>query len=562
MDTGDVLSAGYYEADVGDFGSFLKIASNYGKNAVMYMFNMAKKSVQSESPSKAFTGDTVIRFDDVSFEWGHNKPILDEVSFNVRRGTKVTIMGQNGAGKTTLFGLILGAEHAGNSTEGYKPESGEIHIAQGATVATARQVIPRDQLELTVREFFANCFADKKYDLDPRIDEVLEVVNLSTPKAGTKGVVDAKDRIVKTFSGGQQARLLLASALIQDPDILLLDEPTNNLDKAGIEHLTQFLIDYKKTCLVISHDAEFLNAFTHGVLYLDVYTRKIEQYVGDYFDVVDQISVRIEKENMKNAQLAKEIQENKDKANFFAMKGGQMRLVAKRMREKAEELEEEKVDVRKEDRTIKPFIIPAQPELIGDIIKISAYSVLNPKTHKPVKRTCDVRLRRKNHLLLAGPNGIGKSTLLEKIVNGAEGVEILAGVRVGYYRQDFSMMDFNDTVYQSLEKIIRSVDGRLIETELRSAAAAFLIGADIIHSKIASLSEGQKGLVAFARLVLLRPGLLILDEPTNHINFRHIPIIAKALDSYEGAMILVSHVPEFVKQIRVDEVLDLGKICK
>ena len=157
---------------------------------------------------------------------------------------------------------------------------------------------------------------------------------------------DIKDRLVKTFSGGQQARLLLASALIQDPDILLLDEPTNNLDKAGIEHLTQFLIDYKKTCLVISHDADFLNSFTHGVLYLDVHTRKVEQYVGDYKDVVEQISARIEKENMANARRAKEILANKEQANAFAMKGGQMRLVAKRMREKAEELEDEMVDVR------------------------------------------------------------------------------------------------------------------------------------------------------------------------------------------------------------------------
>jgi ATPase subunit of ABC transporter with duplicated ATPase domains len=323
-----------------------------------------------------------------------------------------------------------------------------------------------------------------------------------------------------------------------------------------------------------------LNAFTHGVLYLDVYTRKVEQYVGNYFDVVEQISARIEKENMKNAQLAKEIQENKDKANFFAMKGGQMRLVAKRMRERAEELEEEKVDVRKEDKTIKPFTIPSQTDLIGDIIKISSYTIASPKTHKLVKRTCDVTLRKKNHLLLSGPNGIGKSTLLEKIVtsgvrspeNGEMSsdasdsglrtscdVSIAPSVRVGYYRQDFSMMDFNDTVYESLEKIIRSVEGRLVETELRAVAASFLITADTIHTKIGSLSEGQKGLVAFARLVLQKPGLLILDEPTNHINFRHIPVIAKALDEYEGAMILVSHVPEFVEQIRIDEVLDLAK---
>ncbi len=500
------------------------------------------KNHKSDRPD--FSGDTIIRFEDISFEYGHNKPILDEVDFTVRRGTKITIMGQNGAGKTTIFGLILGD---------HKPESGDIHIPKGSSIATARQVIPRDQLELSVRDFFAKCFKEKQYDIDPRIDEVLEVVNLHTLGG------DIKDRIIKTFSGGQQARLLLASALIQDPDILLLDEPTNNLDKAGIEHLTQFLINYKKTCLVISHDAEFLNAFTHGVLYLDLYTRKVEQYVGDYKDVVEQISVRIEAENRENARLAKEIQAKKEQANMFAMKGGQMRLVAKRMREKAEELSEEIVDVRKEDRTIKDFTIPAQTDVIGDIITISSYSVLNPKTHKPVTRTANIKLRRKQHLLLSGPNGIGKSTLLEKIVSGADGIVIAPGVRVGYYRQDFSMMDFNDTVYQSLEKIIRATAGRLIETELRAVAASFLIGADAIHTRIGSLSEGQKGLVAFARLVLQRPGLLILDEPTNHINFRHLPVIARALDKYEGAMILVSHVPEFVAQIRVDEVLEMGK---
>ena len=540
-----------------------------------------KNSSKSERPN--FSGDTVIRFEDVSFEYVPNKLLLDEASFTVRRGTKITIMGQNGAGKSTIFGMILGAS---GEAGGLKPESGEIFVSNGASVATARQVIHRPDLELTVREFFAKCFKEKKYDLDPRIDEVLEVVNLHMPKSaggktGAKSThVDLKDRIVKTFSGGQQARLLLASALIQDPDILLLDEPTNNLDKAGIEHLTQFLVNYKKTCLVISHDAEFLNAFTYGVLYLDVYTRKVEQYVGNYRDVVSQITVRIEKENMKNAQLAKEIQANKEKANFFAMKGGQMRLVAKRMRERAEELEEEKVDVRREDKTIREFTIPIQPDLNtipGDIISIKAYSVLDPKTHKPVKRTASIALRRRNHLMLAGPNGIGKSTLLEKIYAAAgdvdasgtvknpvsegdsAGIEISEGIRVGYYRQDFSMMDFNDTVYESLEKIIRATAGRLIETELRAVAASFLITADSIHTKIGSLSEGQKGLVAFARLVLQKPGLLILDEPTNHINFRHLPVIAKALNDYEGAMIIVSHVPEFISQIRIDETLDLGK---
>ena len=482
--------------------------------------------------------ESVIRFEEVSFEYGHNKPILDEVNFALRRGMKMAVMGQNGAGKSTLFGLMTGE---------LKPESGEIHVSHGMKVATAAQVIPRERMDLTVREFFQKCFTEPVYDIDPRIDEVLEVVNLEHHEK-------LHDRIVKSFSGGQQARLLLASALIQNPDLLLLDEPTNNLDTAGIEHLTKFLVEYSKTVVVISHDADFLNAFTTGVLYLDIFTRKIEQYPGNYHDVQRDILMRIEKENRKNAQLEKKIQENKDKANFFAQKGGKMRLVAKKMRTEVEEMEEAKVDVRKEDRTIRPFTIPVQEQLGGTVLTLTSYTVL--KGRKPVTKKANISLRKNQHLLLRGPNGIGKSTLLEAIARGvAEGSTIASGVKVGYYRQDFSTLDFEQTVYKALEHAMGKPD----EERLRATAAGFLLTADVMQTKIGSLSEGQKGLVAFASLVLERPGLLILDEPTNHINFRHLPVIAKALDGYAGAMILVSHVPEFVAQIHIDEILDLEK---
>ena len=478
-------------------------------------------------------GEAIIRFEKVSFDYGHNKPILREVDFSVRREMKMTIMGQNGAGKSTIFQLI---------TRGLKPESGTVSTVPNLTIAIARQVIPRDQLDLSVRDFFQACFADKIYNIDPRIDAVLEVVNLHAPH----------DRTIRTFSGGQQARLLLASALIQDADVLLLDEPTNNLDKAGIAHLRQFLIDYKKTCIVISHDADFLNAFTQGVLYLDLHTHKVEQYQGNYLNVVDQIAARIEKENSANARLAKIAIEKKEKANFFAMKGGRLRLLAKRMREDAEEMEEAQVDVRKEDKTLRQFTIPNQENLIGNIVLLTSVSIF--KNHKPVQKKIDVKLSKNQHLLLTGPNGIGKSTLLEALASGkAKGAKITDGVIVGYYRQDFSTLNFDDTVYESLKTVAKGLD----EQEMRSIAAGFLITGDTIKTKIGDLSEGQKGLVAFARLVMQRPGLLILDEPTNHINFRHLPVIAKALDQYQGAMILVSHVPDFVSQIRIDETLDL-----
>ena len=477
----------------------------------------------------------VVRFDEVSFGYGEKKPILHEASFGIRRGSKITIMGQNGAGKSTIFKMITGD---------LKVEEGFIHKAPKLTVATAHQVIPRDWLDLTIKEYFEKAFDEKIYNIDPKIDAVLDVVHLTAPH----------DRIVRSFSGGQQARLLLAFALIQDADVLLLDEPTNNLDKVGIEHLTDFLKTYDKTLVVISHDAEFLNSFTEGVLYLDVRTQKVEQYTGNYNDVLREITIRVEKENRKNAQYEKQIQANKDKANFFANKGGQMRMVAKRMREKADQMEEDKVDVRKEDKTIRDFTIPAQEGLVGDILTITSFTMI--KDHKPSQRKADIQLKKKQHLQLVGPNGIGKTTLLEHLANNtAEGSTIQSGITVGYYRQDFSTLNFEDTVYQSLESVMAKPD----EHTLRSVAASFLLTKDIVYTKIGNLSEGQKGLVAFARLVLQKPGLLILDEPTNHINFRHLPVIAEALNQYEGAMVLVSHVPEFVEKIRIDTVLNLAK---
>ena len=485
----------------------------------------------------------LISFNDVSFEHDVTKPILIESNFSIRRGAKFTLMGQNGAGKSTIFGLITGK---------YQPDSGDINIMPRTSIAVSRQVIPRDELELTLRAFFEKCFTEKIYDIDPRIDEILEVVNLS-PK-NPEMVAAFKERIIGSFSGGQQARLLLASALIQNPEVLLLDEPTNNLDTEGIAHLTEFLREYRKTVIVISHDSDFLNAFTQGVLYLNSQTRQVELFNGDYNDVVKDIKLQVEEEQRLNARLGKEIQANKDKVNYFAAKGGKMRLIAKKMRTEIEEAEENKADVRKEDRTIRPFTIPVQTDIPTSVMTLTSYKVI--RNHNPKDVECDIVLKRGRHMQIVGPNGIGKTTLLESFASGhADGETVAPGVTIGYYRQDFSNLDFEQTVFECLMNVM----DKKIEEDMRSVAAGFLITQDIIKTKIGLLSEGQKGLVAFARLVLLKPGLLILDEPTNHINFRHIPVIAKALHDYEGAMLLVSHVPDFVEQIRIDETLDLDK---
>ncbi len=483
-------------------------------------------------------GDVVLRFNEVSFGYGHIKPILNETSFSIRRGSKITIMGQNGAGKSTIFALV---------TKMLEPDEGSISINERMSIAIGRQVIPRDELDLSVLQFFEKAFSQKVYDIEPRINKILEVVNLET----------LLDKKVGEHSGGQQARLLLAFALIQNPDILLLDEPTNNLDKDGIRHLRDFLTDYKKTVIVISHDAEFLNSFTDGVLYLDVFTKKVEQYSGNYFNVVKDIEARIERERMQNVRLERDIVNRKEQMNFFSQKGGHLRDVASKMREKIESLEEEKVDIRQEDKTIRQFAVQTQEDISGEIVSFSSVSAI--KNHKKIKLPIELVLKKRSKLLLRGPNGVGKTTLLESMVKrSADGVSINPDARIGYYRQDFSILDPDSTAYDAIAETM--FEGG--EHDLRSCAAGFLLNADILTTKVKNLSEGQKGLLSFAKIVLQRPGLLILDEPTNHINFRHLPIIAKALDRYEGAMILVSHMPEFVNQIKITDTVDLEDLLE
>lgn len=485
-------------------------------------------------------GNVIIRFDEVSFGYSVNKPILAEASFSVRENAKITIMGQNGAGKSTIFKMITGA---------LKPEEGSIHITNGSSIAIATQVMPEEHKEKTVEQFFATAFEKPAYTLPKQIADICEVVHVVAPL----------DKKINQFSGGQQARLLLAYALIQEPDILLLDEPTNNLDAEGIAHLTQFLIDYPKTCLVISHDAGFLNSFTHGVLYLDSFTHQVQQYLGDYYNVLLEIEAQVERERAKNAQLRKSIQDRKDKINFFAHKGGKMRKLASKLRDQVEEAEDSIVTERHEDLVLEEFEIPAQVDFVGPIVTIKSVGLM--KHHEPIRQelSTPILLHKKDRLLVRGPNGIGKSTFLEALATGNEpGVEIARAARVGYYRQDFSGLDFEKTAYQALEEVMENP----WKQEIYATGARFLLSGETLNNKVGALSEGQKGLLSYARFFLQKPGLLIMDEPTNHINFRHLPAIAMALDNFAGAVIVVSHSPDFLDYMTINQTLDLGALLK
>jgi ATP-binding cassette, subfamily F, member 3 len=462
--------------------------------------------------------NVIIRFDKVSYSYSDKKVILDGVDFNVRRNSILTIIGQNGAGKSTILKLLLGR---------LQPQKGKIHIEAETNIGIAEQMVPIEMLDMDIVSYFKTALPEKEYGIEGDIVKVLKSVNLDIPL----------NKKIRDLSGGQKARLLLAYALITNPDVLLLDEPTNNLDKTGIEQLTLFLINYQKTCIVISHDADFLNCFTDGVLNLDVHTHKVEQFVGNYYDVIEEIAAKLERDRLLNSRLEKSIKDRFEKINKLGGKSIAMSQLARRIREDIEEDRKEIVEMRVEDKTIPDFVIPNQ-EYVGYIIKIK----------KPV----ETELVKGSRLLITGPNGIGKSTLLKAMLTG-KAADINPEIRVGYYSQDFSELDYGQTAYDSLFEISQTKRTQ----DIYEAAARFLLTGELLNNKIGSLSEGQKGLLCYARFKLQQPGILILDEPTNHINFRHIPVIARAINSYEGPIIFVSHLTDFVNQIKTVKELDL-----
>ena len=227
-----------------------------------------------------------------------------------------------------------------------------------------------------------------------------------------------------------------------------------------------------------------------------------------------------------------------------------------KLKEEIEEAEDSKVDTLREDKTLRGFEIEPQ-EWKEDVVVITKVQAL--KNHVPVEKEVNIKLRRGNKMIIEGPNGIGKSTFLRALAKGeAPGATISPGVKVGYYQQDFSGLDYNQTGYQALASVMDMPDNETIF----AVGGHFLLKSATLGQPIRTYSEGQKGLLCYAQFVLQEPALLILDEPTNHINFRHLPVIAEAINDFTGTVIMVSHVADFVEKIKFTETLDLSKLVR
>ncbi len=475
---------------------------------------------------------------DVSKAYGP-RTLFSDVSLFIARTDRFGLVGPNGAGKSTLFNLILGEETPDTGTItwergsdfGFLPQesapAGEETVLQ---IATSGKVLDPDALEN---------IEDMDWTLEPRAKAVL---------AGLGFRETDHDRPAKSFSGGWVMRAHLARLLVGEPALLLLDEPTNHLDLEALLWFQDHLTRYPGGLVVISHDRAFLNALCTGILELRGGT--LHRYTGDYDDFL------AEKEARKAQQLAQFKNQQREIAHLqkFVDRFGAKASLASRAKSKEKQIErlkDDAIDAPEEDLRRVNFRFPQPPR--SGLKVVTMENVVQAYGDHVVYRDLNLEIERGQRIVLVGPNGAGKSTLL-KILAGV--VSIQGGARTlgsnvvpGYFAQNRA--DNLDTSATVLENVmdLRTAANELTEQKARTILGAFLFRKDDVFKRVSVLSGGEKSRLALARLLVDPPNLLLMDEPTTHLDIASIDALVHALSQYEGTFIFISHDVYFIRAL-------------
>jgi ATP-binding cassette, subfamily F, member 3 len=452
--------------------------------------------------------------------------IFNDVSFSIMDNKKVGLIGPNGAGKSTLLKILCQQE---------TPISGRIEVI--GSIGIVPQEIKHDKVmeeSKTIREYLNPNHL--KHDFE--IDKILRGVELwDIDLEGSPSVL----------SGGQKTRLALARSLLSEPDILLLDEPTNFLDTAGKKWVMGFLANYPKTLILISHDLELLDKHIDKILYVDAHLGKVEEYNGNYTEALHQ---RSEKENLLKKQVKLE-QSNILRLEESAKKVGvRQRIILQR---RVSRLKEVLPELPPEIRSIK-FRLP-DPANVGGL-PLKAINICKSYEDKEILKDVNISIVRGECVALIGPNGVGKSTFI-KILMGIlppDSGEVLRDpdLKVGYYSQELENLDFKKTILQTAMDSVGASEGMV-----RPVLARFLFPANRVHQEVGTLSGGEKTRLSIALLLLRDYNLLILDEPTTYLDMLSQNIILQVLKNYTGALLIVSHTEDFIKELQPNRALIL-----
>lgn len=467
----------------------------------------------------------MISVQDLSFSHG-SRELFDSVNFSVMDNAKVGLIGPNGAGKSTLLKILCSEE---------TPNSGKIEVV--GSIGIVPQEVKHDPIMeacSSIREYLNPDHLKLDYELHKMISGVeLSEINIEDSP--------------NVLSGGQKTRLALARALLAQPDILLLDEPTNFLDIEGKKWVMGFLANYPKTLILISHDLELLDKHIDKILFVDAHLGKIEEYKGNYTEALEQ---REEKENLLKKQVHLESR-NISRLEESAKKVGvRQRIILQR---RVARLKEKLPDLPPEVRAIK-FKLP-DPANVGGL-PLRAVNISKSYGEKQILNNINITIERGECVALIGPNGVGKSTfikILMGLINQDSGeVQRDDDLKVGYYSQEFENLDFKKTLLQTAME-----SGDVAESVARPVLARFLFPASKVYQEVGTLSGGEKTRLSIALLLLQNYNLLILDEPTTYLDMLSQSIILQVLKDYKGAILIVSHTEEFIKELKPSRALIL-----
>lgn len=470
------------------------------------------------------------------------RTLFEDVTLFLQRHERLGFVGPNGAGKSTLFRILLGEE---------EPDGGEVSWERGSRVG----YLPQESMECgeatileiavghssALEDHSTEHLAELDYSREPRAKKIL---------AGLGFREADHERLARTFSGGWMMRAHLARLLVDEPDLLLLDEPTNHLDLSALLWLQDYLGRYPGGIIVISHDRAFLNALTSGIL--ELRRERLYRWTGNYDDYLRQKADH----EVQHAALHKKQEREIARVQRFVDRFGAKATLASRAKSKEKQVERLKaqaVDAPQGDGPkVGRFSFP-QPERTGHKV-MSLVGVRQAYGDHVVYEHLNYEVQRGEKQVLIGPNGAGKSTLL-KILAGV--VPLLAGervpglrVRVGYFAQNrLENLDPQNTVLDEALRA-RADNPGITEQIARDLLGAFLFRGDEAMAKpVNVLSGGEKTRLALVKLLLAPPNLLLMDEPTTHLDIPSIDALIHALQVYEGTLIFISHDVHFIRAV-------------
>ena len=482
--------------------------------------------------------------------------LFEDASFGVNYGDRVALVGPNGAGKTTLFSIILKQKEPDSGTVardewtmvGYLPQEGEAHGDETILdVATGRvDEVPKLEKRLHELEAAGDVSGPEYMEAHAKHDA------LNDPQVETKakkmlrglGYRDSDfDRKAREMSGGWIMRARLARLLVMEPDLMLLDEPTNHLDLLSLLWLQNYLKNYSGALLLISHDRQFMDEVVTQVH--EISERKLIDYSGNYSDYLRQREERYDQQLAAFNNQQKEISALQQFADRF-------RAVPSKASQAMSKLKQiERLElIAKPMAPRKPFRFQIPPPPRGGQRAVSLEGIHMAYGPTQVYRGLDLTIERGERTVLVGPNGSGKSTLL-KILAGV--VEFQRGERnlghnakIGYFSQHRA--DTLDPERTVLDEVMASAPA-MREDEARGVLGSFMFRKDDIFKLTKVLSGGEKSRLNLVKFLVDPPNLLLMDEPTTHLDIHTVESLTLALERYEGTLVFISHDVHFIRQL-------------